>query len=162
MKHLQLTLEQARALSGQSDDLDNLIRETWTEDELRGKPWRVKRFENIGQIMGCCVGNMANIVPVVKPEPCVSSRATFYTEQQALSFGIIYPMLTQLMARYRQGWVPDWGDRETKYCITIYATSLSIDGYQSDIRPLSFQTKERAEAFLSDHRELILEFYKGM
>jgi len=163
MKHLQLTLEQARALSGQSDDLDNLIRETWTEDELRGKPWRVKRFEALGPIMGCCVGNMANIVPVVKPEPCVSSRATFSTEQQAQSFGITYPMLTQLMARYREDWVPDWGNaRQVKWCIYKYDGSIVTGHAELTPHPLSFPTKERAEAFLSDHRELILEFYKGM
>jgi hypothetical protein len=123
----------------------------------------VKRFEDLGQIMGCCVGNMANIVPVVKPEPCVSSRATFYTEQQALSFGITYPMLTQLMARYREGWVPDWGNAtQTKWHIYEFNGSMDVSYTELLRHPISFPTKERAEAFLSYHRELIMEFYKGM
>jgi hypothetical protein len=163
MKHLQLTLEQARALSGQSAELDTLIRETWTEDELRGEPWRVKRYEDLDITDGYYIDERGGVSNINTLWPEERDIPTYHTEQQGRSFGVIYPMLSQLMARYNEGWTPDWADgEEEKYVITSHNRELSVQTRASIQGPLAFKFRDRANAFLEDHREFVEEFYKGM
>ena len=69
--------------------------------------------------------------------------------------------LHQLRDCYRQGWIPDLMDESRKYCIVGYYSSITksikyqiVDStYASNF--LSFPTKELAEEFLTNFRELI-------
>ena len=63
--------------------------------------------------------------------------------------------LHQLRDCYRQGWVPDWEDSNRKYGIGHYGASFDIDWYDDTNCFLAFQTKELAEEFLKNFRDLI-------
>lgn len=69
--------------------------------------------------------------------------------------------LHQLRDCYRQGWVPDWSDCKDKYCIiyngiycnTNYNHCITVNTGTREF--LSFQSKEIAEEFLNNFRDLI-------
>ena len=69
--------------------------------------------------------------------------------------------LHQLRDCYRQGWTPDWSDCNNKYCIiynglycnTNYNHSIAVNTYTRKF--LSFQSKEIAQEFLNNFKDLI-------
>ena len=66
--------------------------------------------------------------------------------------------LHQLRDCYRQGWVPDWRNREyNKYCISYFKNSeeYSINSYVNTPHFLAFQSKKLAEKFLENFKDLI-------
>lgn len=64
--------------------------------------------------------------------------------------------LHQLRDCYRQGWIPDWGSyRAIKYCIEFTNNKYIIFKYYVSSNFLSFPTRELAEEFLTNFRELI-------
>ena len=66
--------------------------------------------------------------------------------------------LHQLRDCYRQDWEPNWLDDENKYCIvynSVYNYSISIN--KSTRVFLSFQSREVAQLFLDNFRNLIEE-----
>ena len=67
-----------------------------------------------------------------------------------------YMQLHQLRDCYRQGWKPDWSDcHKNKSCIIFYEGNYHIDNYCLYIKFLSFQSKEIAEKFLNNFKDLI-------
>ena len=74
---------------------------------------------------------------------------------QAADAHLAYMMLHQLRDCYRQGWVPDWSDNTIKYCIALENYRYVI--YQTFVscQFLSFQSREIAEKFLKNFRDLI-------
>ena len=66
--------------------------------------------------------------------------------------------LHQLRDCYRQGWIPDFRNTDSKYCISkIREYEFMIAEYATHNIFLSFQTKELAEAFLTNFRDLIIQ-----
>ena len=63
--------------------------------------------------------------------------------------------LHQLRDCYRQGWEPDWSNISGKYCIRKIDNSYKIIYYANLEAFLSFQSREIAEEFLTNFRELI-------
>ena len=76
---------------------------------------------------------------------------------QAAKAHLALMQLHQLRDCYRQGWEPDCSDDSKKWCILKYDNKPSIDFYYSRIEFLSFQTKELAEQFLKNFKELIIQ-----
>lgn len=61
-----------------------------------------------------------------------------------------------LLYEYRQGWEPDWNNISTsKYCIIKIGVKYRIINYSGITRFLSFQSRELAEEFLNNFRDLI-------
>ena len=63
--------------------------------------------------------------------------------------------LHQLRDCYRQGWVPDWNNSSSKYCIELTENKPTIFIYTRTNRFLSFQSQELAEKFLKNFIVLI-------
>ena len=69
--------------------------------------------------------------------------------------------LHQLRDCYRQGWIPDWSDCKNKYCI-MYSGIYCNTNYNHCIycnistrEFLSFQSREIAQEFLNNFKDLI-------
>lgn len=76
---------------------------------------------------------------------------------QAAEAHLALMQLHQLRDYYRQGWVPDWSDNGSANWV-IRKFGKDIIGVRSSVvlaTFLSFQTKEIAEAFLNNFRDLI-------
>lgn len=66
--------------------------------------------------------------------------------------------LHQLRDYYRQGWEPDWTDKSAKHYAYISCHGIGIiDLTGEEKRFLAFQTKELAEVFLNNFRDLIIK-----
>ena len=63
--------------------------------------------------------------------------------------------LHQLRDCYRQGWMPDWKDNITKYCIVLESNKYVIYKNLCTCNFLSFQSMELAEKFLNNFKGLI-------
>jgi hypothetical protein len=63
--------------------------------------------------------------------------------------------LHRLRDVYRQGWVPDWNDGTGKYCILFNPDNLDIVTYTRAPHFLSFQSREIAEEFIKNFKDLI-------
>ena len=160
-KNITLTIEQAREMLGKDAAIDQLIRANFTEDELKSKYPRT--YEDLGDFYGYEVDEFGNTGGFVCSSLAEGARKTYHTPQQAIAFNYIYPQLTQLMARYRDGWEPNWGCRDQpKCCVSLDSPNLIVTEWYSYPQPISFQSREIAQQFIQDHRELIVEFFKGM
>lgn len=160
-KTITLTIEQARDMLGKDPAMDQLIRANFTEDELNPKPKYPKRWEDLGGVDGWYVDDASELCSL-SDHTCNVHQNTFATVQQARSFGLIYPQLTQLMKAYRGEWVPNWHNESEKCCVVMFNCELEVFTLDKTRQSLSFPTKEIAQQFLNDHRELIEEFFKGM
>ena len=75
--------------------------------------------------------------------------------KEAAKAHLAYMRLHQLRDCYRQGWVPDWEDNITKYCIVLQGNRYSIYRNLITCNFLSFQSLELAEKFLKNFKDLI-------
>ena len=88
-------------------------------------------------------------------------RFTFYNcnilpSLQAAKAHLALMQLHQLRDCYRQGWVPDWNNSMTnKYCINFLKDKYTIYMYNNSRYFLSFQSREIAEKFLKNFKDLI-------
>ena len=79
----------------------------------------------------------------------------FLPSFEAANAHLALMLLHQLRDCYRQGWVPDWNNSSSKYCIELTENKSTIFIYTRTNRFLSFQTKEIAEKFLKNFIVLI-------
>ena len=63
--------------------------------------------------------------------------------------------LHQLRDCYRQGWTPDWSNREYKYCICCYDNNYKVTEILERHHFLTFQSMELTEKFLKNFIVLI-------
>lgn len=75
--------------------------------------------------------------------------------KQAAEQHLALMQLHQLRDCYRQGWVPDYTNDSKKWCILKYGNKHTTDVPYNRIEFLTFQTRELAEQFLANFRDLI-------
>lgn len=109
----------------------------------------------------CYLNYVSEIKEVPIRERLSGSDRIVLPNKQAAEAHLALMRLHQLRDCYRQGWIPDLTDGSDKYCIECYynASTKSIE-YQVINLPitsicLSFPTRELAEEFLINFRELI-------
>ena len=81
--------------------------------------------------------------------------AALYTTLKSQKAYIALAKLEQLREVYRDGWEPNWDDDSWKFCIKPYNNSFDIILVTHACYFLSFPTKEIAEEFLNNFRDLI-------
>ena len=87
-----------------------------------------------------------------------SSDRNILPSLEAAKAHLAYMQLHYLRDCYRQGWNPDWKDAESdKYCITYWGNPGEYEVYIYVVNShfLSFQSKEIAEKFLKNFKDLI-------
>lgn len=161
-KQITLSIETAREMLGKDPAMDQLIRANFSDEELKPKPKYPKKWWQLETIDGYFVDTDSDVCDF--HGSAIDANYNIYaTKQQARSFGIIYPQLTQLMKVYRGGREPDWSNRlQIKYCVIMEDGGLITWKFKIIPQPIAFLTEDLAQQFLTDYRDLILEFYKGM
>lgn len=75
---------------------------------------------------------------------------------KAASAHLALIQLHQLRDCYRQGWTPNWKDNNSdKYCVALSENEYGVYKYSQIRRFLSFQSKEIAEKFFKNFKDLI-------
>lgn len=118
-----------------------------------------KTWEECASILGrrVCerIDDIGNIEPVYE-----SSLWAVCKNLLPLKLGNPMLALCQLLVCreiYRQGWKPDWGSSENKYCIGASSNKIYNSISISCNYILSFQSKEIRDKFLENFKDLIEE-----
>jgi hypothetical protein len=115
-----------------------------------------KSWEELERLDGCYVSLNSGLMQDYGFSLNYSNKNIFKTKEQAEA-SIALAQLSQLRDVYRQGWTPDWNDGKIKSCIVFYKNDLNIDSYHSSNNFLSFQSKEIAQEFLDNFKDLIIK-----
>lgn len=158
---IKLTLEKAKEFYKKGGEFKDLALSAYTEEELTKvelpKTWEefCSQFKIHGEyyidtdssINGDCSGRRSPIFD-----------KNMLPSKEAAEAHLALMQLHQLRDCYRQGWEPNWLDDDNKYCIvynSVYNYSISIN--KSTRVFLSFQSREIAQLFLDNFRNLIEE-----
>lgn len=113
-----------------------------------------KTWEEVERIKGHHVTSNCYIA-LTSISPADHVKNTFETREQALA-SIALAQLSILREIYRQGWVPDWSQKDKKYCIAHFSTDeLIIESWCERNYFLTFQSIAIAEEFSKNFRDLI-------
>ena len=115
-----------------------------------------KTWEELKRVSGYYVGISSEICSVEDNKATRLERNVFFSEEQAEA-AIALAQLTQLREVYRQGWVPDWKDRNVKYVIGFKKDEITFEYYCYNDMFLSFQTPEIRNEFLENFKDLIMQ-----
>ena len=124
------------------------------QEEQTTKP---PKWEDLETIKGCFIDEDCDIYDLCGHPATRSNRNIFPTREQAEAT-IAEAQLLQLRDSkfYRNGWKPDWSDKENKIAVFVDATEgLGIRFAINHIEIWSFQDEKTAERFLNDQRELL-------
>lgn len=127
------------------EDAERQLPKTWEEFCDQNK---IKEGENF--INDCCYIREAN--PYKRHD---SYDRNILPNKKAAEQHLALMQLHQLRDCYRQGWKPDCSEDSQKWYILKNHDKLSVDWNISYSVFLNFQTKEIAEEFLNNFRDLI-------
>lgn len=154
MKEAKLSLETAKQMYAQGGAAKSFALDNYTEAELTKKSLP-KTWEELGHITGYYTAIYSTISRVNIQPACDQNQNVFLTEPQAEA-SIALAQLSQLREVYREGWTPDWeNNSQTKWCIEPKYNGFEIEWWLVNGQFLSFQSKEIAQEFLNNFRDLI-------
>lgn len=159
---VKLTLEKAKEFYKKGGEFRDLALSAFTEEELQEKTLP-NTWDEFCSKYGVQNEYYISLDSIIKRAPLNNFRLTcrdrnLLPDKQAAEQHLALMQLHQLRDCYRQGWEPDWLDDENKYCIvynSVYNYSISIN--KSTRVFLSFQSREIAQLFLDNFRNLIEE-----
>lgn len=101
------------------------------------------------------ITNYSGIVSVGSRKRDYNADKNLLTTQKDAEAHLALIQLHRLRDAYRQGWVPDWNDGTGKYCILFNPDNLDIVTYTRAPHFLAFQSREIAEEFIKNFKDLI-------
>ena len=119
------------------------------------KTWREFCYNNDRKPNEAFIDDSSEIrLIIARHERKSSCDQNILPSKQAAEAHLALMQLHQLRDCYRQGWTPDWSDCKNKYGI-IYngAYCIIVNTHTSEF--LTFQSREIAEEFLNNFRDLI-------
>lgn len=154
-KTIEIDLTEARKIYGQNAAMDALLLQNFTEKELTKKELP-KSWEELERVKGYFIGSSSGIGDWrgVAENP---NKNTFKTKKQAES-ALAMAQLSQLMAVYNDGWEPDWGNGNLKYCIWA-SNNVVVTARSTANTFLSFKTLKLRDEFLKNFRPLIEQYF---
>lgn len=140
---------------GYEIDKENSTFEKIVFKEVKKIPKVPMTWEELDLICGYYVNDIGEVLllPFVDAN---YNKNVFKTKQQAQA-SIALAQLSQLREVYRDGWKPDWDTSGNNFVIQRSINELGVECYTSYSYFLSFQTREIAELFLNNFRDLIEE-----
>lgn len=161
---IKLTLDKAKEFYKKGGEFRDLALSAYTEKELKEiylpKTWvefcALKDIQP-GEAYFCSTDGDFRVCEVHNCKRGMHSAMLLPSLKDAEAH-LALAQLHQLRYYYRQGWKPNWTDKSTKYYVYIscHGTGI-IDSTIEEKHFLTFQTKELAEVFLKNFRELIIQ-----
>ena len=166
-RNIKLSLEKAREFYSKGGELKDLALSAFTEEEILTpalpKTWEefcknnpiksgIEHYIEDSSNIACCNLEVCNGRDVKCDKNLLPSR-------KAAEQHLALIQLHQLRDCYRQGWIPDFSNSYIyKYCIhKVNKDGIKIFEHSTYNGFLSFQTKELAEEFLNNFRDLIVK-----
>ena len=115
-----------------------------------------KTWGELNTLLGAfSIDGFSRVQQVYHQKTTNSVKNKFVTRKQAEA-SIALAQLSQLREVYRQGWVPNYYNNSwDKYSIVWHKEDLKINNCKACAFFLTFQSREIAEEFLKNFRELI-------
>jgi hypothetical protein len=158
-KQITITLEQAIELYKTNEKLRPTLLNTFSLAELENK--EIKCWEDLKEIEGYWISNTSCIVKSNNVATIYMSQNIFANEKQAES-SLAKSQLSQLLKEFNGNWKPDWkinSERDLNMFVIIkYINIIQIMESLFFSSFLVFKTKEKAQLFLSTHKELIEQY----
>ena len=152
MREIKISIETAqRWANGTDKELKALALQIYPELAKKELP---KSWEELKEIEGYYINTNSGI----DNSPCTAileNRNVFATKEQAEA-SIALAQLSQLREVYRQGWKPDYNNKnQNKHSIDFTNDKISKETYASYSAFLSFQDSKTRDLFLENFRDLI-------
>ena len=163
-RNIKLILEKAREFYSKGGEFKDLALSAFTEEEILPKlPKTWEEFCNNYDI-NCDKDSYITDCSDIKNYSDSRKRLKYadgylLPSIKAASQHLALMQLHQLRDCYRQGWIPDFSNSYIfKYCIhKVNKDGIKIFDHYTYNGFLSFQTKELAEEFLNNFRDLIVK-----
>lgn len=160
---IKLTLENAKKFYEKGGEFRDLALSAFTEEELTKTelPNTWEEFCKNYKIQNneCYIDSQSTITKITLPnelrQRCTDSN--LLPNRQAAEVHLTFMKLHQLRDCYRQGWKPNWSDRdEERYSILHYNTGQYVITKATIVTFfLTFQSEEVTELFLNNFKDLI-------
>ena len=157
---IKISLDKAREWYNKGGELKELALSAFTENEIitSALPNTWEEFCKMYPIKDdeWFIAGNSNIIRMFQGKRYTLYCCNILPSQQAAKAHLAYMQLHQLRDCYRQGWAPDWSDyNQIKYTIYFEKDKFKIawNCYLSQF--LSFQSKEIAEKFFNNFKDLI-------
>ena len=158
-RNIKISLERARDWYNRGGEYKELALSAFTEKEITEStlPNTWEEFCEFYPIKEkeCYIVLDSTLSEVSGCQRLSNDDKNILPSKKAAKAHLAYMQLHQLRDCYRQGWVPDWEDNITKYCIVLQGNRYSIYRNLITCNFLSFQSMELAEKFLNNFQELI-------
>jgi hypothetical protein len=148
MKNLTITPPEGYEIDKEQSTFENIVFKPLIK--LLPKKWR-----DLDYISGYSTDLYSNTHLINSVETCVSNSNVFATLKQAEAC-IALAQLSQLMAVYNDGWVPDWTNMDYKYIIYFSGDNICTSFYLHAKHFLAFKTKDLGDEFIENFRDLII------
>lgn len=124
-------------------------------DELKEEKELPTRWEDLEEVKGYYIGETSDVSLKIGRLSADYARNVFHTKEQAEA-SLAMAQLSQLMAVYNDGWVPNWEDgNHAKYAIHFVGDRIIMDYSWTLQRFLAFKTEELRDKFLENFEDLI-------
>ena len=159
---IKLTLEKAKEFYKKGEEFRDLALSAYTEEELTKtelpKTWEEFCSNYKVQNGECYIGPDS----VIRRAPLNNFRlpcgdSNLLPNKQAAEAHLALIKLHQLRDCYRQGWKPDLTVPKSIFAIFCTKGKYSVEEFMYSSEFLSFQSKEIAQVFLDNFRDLIKE-----
>lgn len=161
-RNVKISLDKAREWYNQGGELKELALSAFTENEIKESAlpntWEdfCKMYPIEEDKKECFIDENSNIKLLKKGIRHNTIHRNVLPSLQAVKAHRAYMMLHQLRDCYRQGWLPNWSDREQwKWYICLNTDRFSVECNINFSRFLSFQSEEIARKFLNNFKGLI-------
>lgn len=158
---IKLSLEKAKEFYKKGGEFKDLALSAFSEKELEEiklpKTWAEFCNTHGIKIGEYYINPNCEIVPFNHNERRhKETDKNIFCNKEAAEAHLALMQLHQLRDCYRQGWVPNLNNNKVKFCIN-QNPDYNITAYCDTSRFLSFQSKEIAEEFLNNFRDLIVQ-----
>ena len=159
-RSIKISLDKARDWYNRGGEYKELALSAFTENEITTSalPNTWEEFCNMYPIKDdeWYISASSNIIRMSQGKRCTFYNCNILPSLQSAKAHLALMQLHQLRDCYRQGWVPDWKDEnQNKWVIFYVYNKYIIEQYSFSSRFLSFQSKELAEKFLNNFKDLI-------
>jgi hypothetical protein len=148
MKTLKINVPDGYEIDKEQSTFENIVFK-----EIENK--LPKSWDELGEIDGYFVKECSKISDYFLTHTKNGINRNIFATQEQAEASIALAQLSQLREVYRQGWTPDWNDTNPKYVIEFNQNGIDKNIWYSLNNFLSFQSKEIAEQFLENFKDLI-------
>lgn len=158
---LKISLEKAKEFYQKGGELRNIALSIFTEDKLTKvelpKTWEEFCENNLIKEKECFIDDCCSIIELeVKNQTRSSSiDRNLLPSREAAEAHLAYMQLHQLRNRYRQGWIPKDYSEDRFNIVQHIDKKFYVVDFSTTHHFLSFQSKELANKFLNNFKDLI-------